>query len=382
MVQFTSPLTIAAPGEEYWNSANDHHHVLLDAMPVGAFPGAAFHVIDDPACVLDIHLPAGAVWDGINDTNLRVQPLRLGVGLNRGVEVVRLSQNRFNMKTLLSTVTPEPRPEPAENILLIGQSMMTGLASQPGNLLKRNPGVGLLNCAVGGSSLFQTVETPSNYWLELDHTPGPLANDALNEIDMRPIKAIVLALAHSMRNELESGELTSLQIREGLLALMTLFGWPTVPVVIEMPGLIPPGYSAGFQAIREVYQSIRDNEANVRAFEMLEHFPEPQDGTHYGVRKTALQAERAGMLIANPLLIPPHVVSVDTEVDGYTLHFSEPVTQADFGVPTVWAANNLSARLTVSGPFAWPDGAGMDIVALPYEGTRNFSLGGFTCDAS
>lgn len=391
LVLKTTALTVAAPGVEYWNDQTTAHHVLLDALPVGFHPSADFFTVDDPACVIDLHLPDDgfSVWDGINDTTLRKQPLRIENGGR--VRVVRTSQYRFNMKELVTTTVAQPKPAAASNVLLAGQSMMTGLAHRPAFMLRHNPGMGLINAAVGGSSLVATANNPTLFWV-IDNgdgtfSDGPLLTAALALKGTKPVSHILFALGHSNRDEIEAGTLLTSTMRAGLLYLLGRLGWPTTPVIIEMPGRIPEGsFPAGFQAVREVYQDIRDTESNVRAYEVCDGIIEPGDGTHHGEHLQLLAADRAGRLIANPSLVPVHVTGRTDFTGGSTLTFSEPVTPGDFaGLQGVgdfsvrWAADRQSVSIlhdNYTDTMRYPYGDAQGLGRLCYA--NGFPLSGFT----
>lgn len=365
--------TIAYSGGVFRNGLGSKSHALMDNLTIGG-DSARFTTRRHPDSTWVLHLPAGAEWDMPNGS--KAEPRELSNGMS--VDVHRAGQTVYRVEVLDLNISSDPRPDPDAYVLLAGQSMMSGLHARPARMLEKYPAV-LIDAAHGGSSLYRYED--ANCWLELDGSPGPLLIQAQADIDGIALDYIVWAQGHDNVDEMQNGTLTPAAYKAGVLTVLTALGWPTGPVIIEMPGRITPGFGSGLQAIREVYQDIRDTEANIRAYEVLDQTHDVQDGTHHGATLQDLAAQRAGLLMADPGRVPPGVVSKTAVPDGWLLTFDGPVTAGDFGPPTAWSEGRTSALiLNGGGRFAWPDGDGGGLRDIPMDGHRQFNLGGFVCE--
>jgi hypothetical protein len=372
-VTLTAPVTVARTGRLHLNHAGDVKH--LDLASLAKLSETAAYCRNHPDSEIHIHLPPGGVWDGL-PAGERELPWVIRNG--ERAAFYRRSDTLYQRTTFQAGGEASSMPPLSGHVVVAGQSITDALILHPNGLLDGlDPGVGLIDCAYGGSAIFAS-DTGANYWLETDLTPGPRLTDALAAISGRPVDAIIWGQAEADRNEIVAGTLTPAEWRAGVEAVWTALGWPAVPVIVQMPARIPLGaYADGYQALRETYQQM----TGVRRFEAYDM--ETVDGTHPTPAAAETAGARAALLIQNPALDPVHVTAATAVLDARARHtatrldFSGAVTWTDFqGLDGVvltgvtWADDMQSVVLhhePANAPvLRYPHGSGIGLGRLPY----------------
>jgi len=384
-------MIVTYDGMPAWSGATFHnqlavnHHVRMDHLHEGfarfTCRGAA------AGAKLTLHQPPGAQWvmdEGLVPLVNKFGPLET----DDDVDVLRTSANLFQVYPQGKAPVTGSGSPPAltGHIVIAGQSMMSGVQDHPGPLLYRMPNHGLVEAAVGGSSLFPP--DPSGYWLETDHTAGPLLTAALSKMSGKTITHIVWAQGHDNRDELDNGTVTKADYKAGVIAVLEGLGWKTdgtgIPVIFEMPGRINPGFGNGWQLIREVYQEIRDTYSDVRGYEVYDLAT--YDAIHKTPAAQKVATERAGRLLSSSY-VPPSVTVSRPHDRATVLTFSEPVGHTFFQgaspQPIHVAWNDDMDECVVihePGTFHYPAREGLGLAGVSYGTTADgvhFPIGGF-----
>lgn len=373
-------------GETFFNQLAVNHHVRVDHLTQLGEP-ASFRCRGGAAgAKITLHQPAGAQW--VVDESITLADKYGPLKTDDDVEVFRSSVNLFQVypKGKAPVTGAGSPPALAGHIVIAGQSMMTGIQDNPGPLLYKLPNHGVVGTAVGGSSLFPP--DPSGYWLNTDHTAGPLLLDALAAMAGKTITHIVWAQGHDNRDELDNGTITKADYKAGVIAVLEALGWATdgtgVPVVIEMPGCIPAGYGDGWQKIREVYQELRDTYADVKAYEVYD-LP-TYDAIHKTPAAQKVATERAALLLSSSY-VPPSVTVSRPHDRATVLTFSEPVGYTFFQgaspQPLHVAWNDDMDECVVihePGTFQYPAREGLGLAGISYGNSADgvhFPIGSF-----
>lgn len=327
----TSPVTMARSGEYHFNQTGAVHDVMVDHLELpqeGDDGSALFACRWHPNAGIALHLPPmppasalppnhpGPVW-GIDSSIDPKAPLFVGPG--RELRIMRRSESIYQVVLPEGADLPQsvvrPAPVPTIYYACVGQSLadpyahhgFRGLAAELSGAPK------VLDCAYGGSPIIGT--TGNYFWLYPDLSPGPLLTKALNEVVQgKPIAAIIFAHGHANRDELESGAMTIAEYEAAVRAVLEAFGWRDdgtgVPVIIEQTGHIFFGsYGKGFQMLREFYYAFAKAHTDVRLFEAYDAATD--DGVHWDLASQRRNGKRAGKLLADMNLEPPHLVSKD-----------------------------------------------------------------------
>jgi len=379
---------LAAGGREHRNETTATHTLLLDNLTQGGL-GAVFSPQHDMTSVIRLQLPEGGVWD-------RIQPNNAVVELRGDVVVQGYREtNIFNFKVLArdggeislldpATLTPAL---PDDDILLLGQSMMTGLSQHPQAFQALNPRTRILNAAVGGSAL------NGDWWdLALDQ-PGPLTLAAETLATGKNVTRIVVAQIHADADEAQAGTLSGQDFIDGWIKVLTYLGWPAIPAIVEKPGRNAPNSEAGYQLLCDAWEELLAANPSIRSYSVHDRLVTHQDGAHRDRAGHDITSRRLGLLVANPSLVPPHVTG-HSYVSAFEtlLTFSEPVSHCDFaGIHGIdlqraeWAADGMSVKLHHNAAdqpeLRWPHGAGLRLGGSPYgsgDKSMHFPLQRFT----
>lgn len=376
---------LAIGGREHRNETAGTHTILLDNLPQG-IEGAWFSPQHDMTSVIRLQLPTGGVWDRISPNNAVVEI--------KGDAVVWVYRetNIFNYKILamdggaVSLLDPAALTPalPDNDLLLIGQSMMTGLSQHPQSFLELNARTRILNAAVGGSSLYE-YEDGSYWWDDALDQPGPLTLAAETLAAGRNVTRIALAQIHDNADEAQLGTLTKSDFVAGWIKVLTYLGWPAIPAIVEKPGRNALNNEVGYQLLCDAWEELLAANPSIRSYSVHDRLVTHQDGAHRDSAGYAETGRRLGLLAANPSLVPPRVAA-HSYVSAFEtlLTFSEPVSHCDFaGIHGIelqraeWAADGMSVKLhhnaADSPELRWPWGSGLRLGGSPY-GSGNLSM--------